>query len=74
MTAPNETSLVSEVRIVTAYNSTRVRDVPLTVRRGRYGFHDIVVEGKDGTRMVNVTLHLSGAERIALIELLGGEA
>jgi hypothetical protein len=67
MTIPATTTLVTELMVARATGTVRIRDIPLKVEQRR-GYYDL-----DFTvPTLGVTIRLSGAERIALIEALGG--
>jgi hypothetical protein len=67
MTIPTTTTLVTELMVVRPTGTVRVRDVPLKVEpRRQYIDLDFTMP------TLGVTIRLNGAERIALIEALGG--
>lgn len=64
------TTLVTSVTINTRDGVTHMNDVPLAVERGHRTIAVHLTARHEGQA---VTIRLSGAERIALIEALGGK-
>lgn len=62
------TTLVTELLVSRPTDSVRLRDVPLRIE-SRRGYTDLELT----VPTLGVTIRLNGAERVALIEALGGK-